>query len=81
MRKEKRAVQSVCVVSEVWLNRNITPLLGLTSMVMSLVLIHEDPHLGSVDHFDALQDPRSSHVPSASSQGQLTLPYVVLYLA
>ena len=65
---------------EVQSKRNITPLLRSMSMATSLVLIHENPHLGSVDHFDVLEDLSSGHVPSASSQGQLVLPDVVLYL-
>ena len=63
----KEAVQCVCVMCEVQSNHNITPLSRSMSVVMSLVLIHEDPHLGSVDHFDVLEDPHPRHVLSTSS--------------
>ena len=53
-KRRNGAVQHICVVSEVQLNRNIIPLSGSTSAAMSLILPHKDPHLGLVDHFDAL---------------------------
>ena len=61
----KEAVQHICIECEVQLKRGITPLLSSTSALRSLILIHEDPHLGLVAHLDALQDPCSGHAPGA----------------
>ena len=44
---------------------NITPLLGLMSAVM-LVLLHQEAKLAPVDNFDPLEDSGPSHVVSTS---------------
>ena len=70
----------MCLRSEVKSECNITPSSGLTSAATSLVLIHEDPQLGSVDYLDPLINSGPSHAASASSYGQLPLPDVMLDL-
>ena len=49
-------------VGEVQSRRNITPNLGSTSVVTSLILIHENMQPCSVNHLDALVNVGSSHV-------------------
>ena len=63
----KEAVQRICVLSEVQLRCNITPLLGLMSTVMSLILIHENTHPSLIDQLNALVDAGSHHALSTPS--------------
>ena len=80
-RKGKRAVQCTCSICEVQSKCNITPLLGSTSTVTMLVLLHQHPKLGPIDDLNPLKDTSSSHATCTSSQCQLLLPDAVLYLS
>ena len=53
--------------SKVKSERNITPLSRSMSAATSLVLVHEDPQPGSVDHLNPLINSGSSHAASRSS--------------
>ena len=65
--KERKQGSPMYLCSKVKSECNITPSSGLTSMAMSLILIHEDAHPSSVDKLNALIDTGSSHVTGATS--------------
>ena len=65
--KERKQGSLMYLHSKVKSEHNITPSSGSTSMVTSLILIHEDVHPSLVDELDALIDTGSSHATGATS--------------
>ena len=61
--REKRdeAVQRICIIGEVRLKCNITPLSGLMSTAMSLVPVNKDSKLGVIDQLNMLVNVGSHH--------------------